>query len=199
MNESDMMETVAPRNPPLAALAEAMAIAQKCMPAAKFDCINPHFRSRYASLASVAEVAKVAAAAGISYFQDIEHNEHGIRCATTLMHKTGQSRVSYSPWFKPSKPDAHGIASCVTYARRIGLSTALCIVADSDDDGNAAVDKSVPASEEVPAPLYAKAKKAAADGQYKQFWEKLTAEQRKSLMPKHEELKVIKKDENANA
>lgn len=167
----------------------ALAKAQAEMTAAKFDSTNPHFKSKFASLASVNEVARVAARHGIAYVQTIEQGDEGIRCITMLLHTHGVMQ-SYSPWFRPAKADAHGIAGACTYARRIGLSLAFCITSDQDDDGNAAVAK--PESN-IDEDLGSQALTKAADGgaAYSEWWSGLTKDQKRSLGSYHEAAKRI--------
>jgi len=56
-----------------------------------------------------------------------------------LIHKSGEF-VSETLEIPVSKFDAHGIGSGITYGRRYGLMSILCLAA-VDDDGNAAVEK----------------------------------------------------------
>ena len=186
-------------------LARSLALAQAEMPAAKFDSTNPHFKSRFASLNSVAEVARIAARHGIGFMQTIEQEEEKLRAVTLLLHTSGQYIISRSPWFKPAKSDAHGVAGAVTYARRVGLSTAFCITADEDNDGNTAAGKdgaiTVPAPELpslppeesifVPDDLKEAAIEAASRGTdtYREWFANLTKAQRKLILPLHEDLK----------
>lgn len=120
-------------------LAEALAAAQATMPAAPFDRENPHFRSRYASMASVtATLRQHASPHGLSWRQSIEPRDDGtIVCRTTIAWGA-ETWESLSAGFIPVKRDPQGVASAVTYARRIGLATAFGLSAAEDDDGNAA-------------------------------------------------------------
>lgn len=120
-------------------LAAALAKAQGAMGGASKDAENPHFRSRYASLASVVDAIKGPLSAnGIAYYQTPltnEKDECGVE--TLLVHLSGEWILA-DPFFVPvSKADAQGFGSALTYCRRYSLA-AVCGVAPEDDDGNAA-------------------------------------------------------------
>jgi ERF superfamily len=100
-------------SPTTDALDTALAKAQGEITVAVKDKINPHFKSKYADLASVAEVCRaVLPKHGISVTQWPVHSEDG---------------------------RLHMVA--ITYLRRFALAAATGVVADEDDDGNAAVTK----------------------------------------------------------
>jgi hypothetical protein len=91
-----------------------------------------------------------------------------------------------------SKFDAHGIGSGITYGRRYGLMSVLCLAA-VDDDGNAAVEKAPAAPPKKAEPdakeLVALSKamvEAAALGTeaLKAKWRTLPIDQRTSIDPK---------------
>jgi hypothetical protein len=50
------------------------------------------------------------------------------------------------------KQDAHGVGSGISYGKRYALSAAIGIVADEDDDGNAAVGRASAEAKPVPEP-----------------------------------------------
>jgi hypothetical protein len=117
-------------------LATALAKAQGQMEPAKYDKVNPHFKSKYASLAAVLEaVRKPFAANGLSYTQVMECRDGGLVLVTTLRHG-GQWIASEYPLPIGVRPQEFG--SALTYARRYGLSTIAGVVADDDDDANGA-------------------------------------------------------------
>lgn len=124
----------------IAALAEALAKAQADMGSVAKDGINPHFRSRYASLASVLDAVRgPLAAQGLSVVQGAESGDDGVVVVSTrLLHASGEwieSKLSA----RPAKADTQGIGSCVTYLRRYSLMS-ICGVAPDDDDGNGSVE-----------------------------------------------------------
>lgn len=126
MQASDQMDLIA----------AALAAAQGEMPAAPLDGKNPHFGSRYATLTALVSTARpVLAKHGLSIIQG--RGDAG--CIDTLiLHTSGQWIVAEGVPMKPTKDDPQGVASAITYARRYGLAAAVGLVADDDDDGNAA-------------------------------------------------------------
>ena len=121
-------------------LAKALAAAQAEMSNPGFDSANPHFKSKFASLAAVRNaVVPVLAKHGIAVLQDLQTTENGIACYTVLMHESGQTRTLGPLVMPASKADAQGFGSASTYARRYALQSVACVVGDDDDDGNAAV------------------------------------------------------------
>ena len=116
-------------------LFKAMADFQATKPTAKMDGTNPHFRSRYATLASILEAVRPATEFGLSVVQLVD----GDVVVTMLCHSSGQ-RVKASTRIIASKDSAHGYGSGITYAKRYALSAIFGIAADEDDDGNAAVE-----------------------------------------------------------
>lgn len=103
------------------------------------DSTNPHFRSRYADLAAVWDAAKEALQAnGLAVSQLPSTLEDGsIALTTILIHNSGEY-LGATYRLKPQKEDPQGYGSALTYARRYALSALLGIVADEDDDGEAA-------------------------------------------------------------
>lgn len=119
-------------------LAKALATAQSQMQPALLDAVNPAFRSKYATLASVWEAVRpILAKNGLCVIQRPEHHEAGLALTTTILHVSGQS-ISSTLVMPVVKRDPQGFGSAITYARRYGLCAMLGVVADEDDDGNAA-------------------------------------------------------------
>jgi hypothetical protein len=116
----------------------ALAKAQAEMENPTFDSVNPHFKSRYASLAAVRNaIIPVLAKHGIACVQELTQEEGKIGCATRLSH-AGQW-IEFAPFFlPPSKVDAQGYGSASTYARRYSLQAVAGVSGDEDDDGNVA-------------------------------------------------------------
>jgi hypothetical protein len=120
-------------------LATALASAQsKIQPAAK-DAENPHFKSRYADLAAVWEACREPLSSnGLSVVQTFEQGDPGqITVHTTLLHKSGEWMTN-SLTLPVGQNTAQGYGSAITYGRRYGLAALIGVVADEDDDGNAA-------------------------------------------------------------
>lgn len=123
-------------------LATALAKAQGTIKGAVKDAENPHFRSRYADLASVWDACRDALSKnGLSVVQAPRGvaTEGGwvVEVETRIMHASGQW-VGDTITVPVSKPDAQGLGSALTYARRYALASFVG-VAPEDDDGNAAV------------------------------------------------------------
>jgi hypothetical protein len=139
-------------------LATALAKAQGEIDDATKKGINPAFRSKYADLAAVRGVIREPLAVNdLSVVQFPRTIQGGVEVETMIVHKSGEF-MSETLFMPVNKYDAHGIGSGITYARRYGLMSLLCLAAD-DDDGNAAVEKN-PAKEAAPA-----AKKLSKDEQ----------------------------------
>jgi len=122
-------------------IAAALAKAQSEMENVAKDRENPHFRSRYATLAGVLdEVRPKLASQGISIFQAPVNGEgNNIGVATRLIHSSGQW-IESAVFVQPTKFDAQGVGSVLTYLRRYSLM-AVAGVGPEDDDGNAAVGR----------------------------------------------------------
>jgi hypothetical protein len=129
-------------------LATALSKAQGEIDDATKKGINPAFRSKYADLAAVRGVIREPLAVNdLSIVQFPRTVQGGVEVETMIVHKSGEF-MSETLFMPVNKYDAHGIGSGITYARRYGLMSLLCLAAD-DDDGNAAVEKA-PAKEQAP-------------------------------------------------
>jgi hypothetical protein len=133
------------------ALAKALATANMEIHNPSFDKENPHFRSRFASLAAVRNaLVPVYAKHGLSVLQDLQTTDAGaVLCFTTLLHASGEERTMGPLRIAPTKQDAQGIAAAGTYAKRIHLQAVACVVGDDDDDGEAAVGRDT-GSKDIP-------------------------------------------------
>ena len=123
----------------LGQLAAALAEAQGEIQGAKKDGQNPHFRSRYATLASVWDVCrKPLSTHGLAVTQTTEVSaENVVILVTCLIHKSGGSIVSRYP-VVPQQNTPQGYGSALTYARRYSLAAIVGVAPDDDDDGEAA-------------------------------------------------------------
>jgi hypothetical protein len=124
-------------------LAGALAKAQAEIQNPKFDSVNPHFKSKFASLAAVRNaILPVFAKHGLSVLQDLTNESGGgVNCTTIILHSSGQT-LKLGPLFMPaSKLDAQGMGSAATYARRYTLLATAGVAGEEDDDANAAVAK----------------------------------------------------------
>ena len=144
------------RSESIAKLAEALAKAQTEIGIAAFDSKNPHFNSKYASLAAVAEAAKPLAAHGIAVLQpaSTRRDEKGVMVVvkTILAHSSGEW-IADEIAMKPAQDTPQAIGSALTYGRRYLLASFVGIASDEDDDGNAASGpKPTPRPAPKPAP-----------------------------------------------
>lgn len=126
-------------------LAAALSKAQACFEAAKKDRANPFFKSKYADLASVLDATREALAKNNLSFSQIPVKENGeLLLQTIIMHSSGQWISGAYP-ILTAKMDAQGLGSGITYARRYALQAMLGVAAE-DDDGEAAVGRTVKAA-----------------------------------------------------
>lgn len=116
-----------------AALVKALAAAQCEMKNATLNCINPHFKNRYADLAAIRDATvPILARHEITATQATTVDEHGFHLVTRLSHASGQWIEGVYPLTIQANPQAMG--SQMTYARRYTLSAICGISADEDDD-----------------------------------------------------------------
>jgi hypothetical protein len=120
------------------ALAKAQAVMQ---PAAK-DAANPFFKSKYADLPSVWDaIREPLTKNGLSVVQLPTNAEPGrVGLSTMLLHASGEFILSVAS-MKLVKDDPQGAGSGLTYLRRYMLAAAVGVVADEDDDANAATHR----------------------------------------------------------
>lgn len=127
------------QSPSVTALAVALAKAQAAIAPAVKDKTNPAFRSKYADLAGVWDACrKPLTDHGLSIIQmpvDVEAGRVGL--TTILLHSSGEY-ISSTVSAPLTKNDPQGVGSALTYLRRYALSAMVGVVADEDDDGNAA-------------------------------------------------------------
>ena len=123
----------------IAEISEALSIAQGMIDDASKGAKNDYFKSKYADLAAVRSVIRQPLSAnGLAIAQFPRVSGSSVEVETMLIHKSGEY-FSETLQMPIVKQDPHGIGSAITYARRYGLMSLLCI-ASEDDDGNAAVD-----------------------------------------------------------
>lgn len=106
------------------------------------DATNPAFRSKYADLGAVWEAIRAPLAAhGFGIIQSPQFEGDTMWLETALIHSSGAEKISKYP-IRPIKQDPQGYGSAITYAKRYAICAMLGVVADEDDDGNAASAKS---------------------------------------------------------
>lgn len=122
-------------------LATAMAKAQEKITNPGFDSENPHYHSKYASLAQVLlHIRQACAGQGLVFTQHPCSSNGSYGCQSLVIHSSGQWMRSELQ-MKPERGSiAHACSSCVTYCKRIAAQAIWGIAADEDDDGNAAIE-----------------------------------------------------------
>lgn len=117
--------------------AMAFIKAQSEMVNASKDSTNPQFKSKYADLTSVRDACvPFLNKHGIAVLQPILQLENKQYIKTILMHESGEEYSCLTEIIcSQNTAQAHG--SGITYARRYGLQSLVCIGAE-DDDGNEA-------------------------------------------------------------
>ena len=148
-------------------LSTALAMAQSELRNPAFDSFNPHFKSKFASLAGVRDaITPTLAKHGIAVLQLLGFDDGRVTCETVLTHKSGQW-ISGTFSMPPTKSDPQGTASAATYCRRYSLMGIVNVVGDEDDDGNAASKSEKPAqriSEQESRLILDSLREAAVDG-----------------------------------
>lgn len=127
------------RTPDIKDLFAALAKAQGEMKSIPFDKVNPHFKSKYASLAATIEVIRGPNSKyGISVLQPFYTDERGDYVVETILaHSSGQY-ISAKITLPVAQKNMQPIGSAVTYAKRYALQAMLCLAGDDDDDGEGA-------------------------------------------------------------
>jgi hypothetical protein len=119
-------------------ISAALVKAQGELNAVSKDGNNPHFRSKYATLQNIVESTRdTLRKHGLAVVQTFNETDGTyVSLTTTLLHESGEY-ISGTISMRPTKNDPQSIGGCATYARRYSYAI-LGIVADEDDDGNAA-------------------------------------------------------------
>lgn len=124
-------------------LMPAVIAAWAEIPSAAKDAKNPHLKNDYATLAALAEAAKeplakhkLAVLQPVTY-QRMDNGDTAPVVETYVVHESGQWMMSpFSMTPVDQKPQTLG--SVVTYIRRYAVGGMLFMIAEKDDDGNAA-------------------------------------------------------------
>lgn len=123
----------------IASLAAALVNAQSDIKAVEKSAVNPHFKSRYATLDSIVAMARPALAKhGLAVIASAPSDDgNALRVETMLVHASGEW-LSNEVCIPLAKKDPQGAGAAVTYGRRFGLSSLLSLTSEEDDDGHAA-------------------------------------------------------------
>jgi hypothetical protein len=120
-------------------IATALVKAQSEMSNPKKGNTNPFFKSKYADLNAVREaVIPILNENGIMVLQPLVHVDGKNFVKTVLLHESGECLESFTEIVYSKTNDAQAQGSGITYARRYGLQSFVCVGADDDDDGNSA-------------------------------------------------------------
>lgn len=113
-------------------LLTALVEWQKVKPTVDLDGNNPHFKSKYATLANIIKkIDKPLTECGLGYTQVVSNNA----ITTIIFHAESMGViVSTRPLNDNMKVQDEG--SYITYQKRYQLAAALGIAADDDKDGN---------------------------------------------------------------
>ena len=127
-------------------LVQALADFQAELPSVGLDASNLHFRSKYASLGNITKIVLPKLAEHGFAFSVGSFVDNGLLVVDAhLIHESGESR---SAQFPITETNPQKVGSAVTYYRRYALTSLTGVVADEDDDGNAASTES-PAQRQV--------------------------------------------------
>lgn len=120
-------------------LTKALIKVQSELKPAIKNANNPHFKSQFADLNSVWESCRdLLTKNGLSVIQGNSVGmDNTVIVETILAHSSGEW-IQSELCLPLSKSDPQGVGSAITYGRRYGLAAIVGIVADVDDDGNAA-------------------------------------------------------------
>ena len=122
-------------------IAAAFIKAQSEMGSAVKDSKNPYFKSTYADLNAVREACiPLLNQNGIAVLQPTVQLDGKNFVKTILLHESGETIESLTEIVFSKANDAQAQGSGITYARRYGLQSLVCIGAE-DDDGNKASEK----------------------------------------------------------
>lgn len=120
----------------------ALLEVQKNMEGVKKTSDNPYYKSKYAGLPDTIDaIVPLLNRNGIIVLQPTILLDSGISVVRTLLlHESGESVSSDTEILnaRPNDPQAQG--SAITYARRYGLQSIVCMKTE-DDDGEAAMQR----------------------------------------------------------
>lgn len=115
-----------------------IVMARKWVKNPPLDCVNPHFRNRYASLsATLEEVNKACSMEDLAYFQILKEGEAGYALHSFVMDEDG-NRIELSTFPVSNGSDPQKFGSDLTYKKRQQAQADWGIVGEEDDDGEAA-------------------------------------------------------------
>ena len=114
-------------------LATALAKSQSEMRPAIFDSMNPHYKSKYASLTAVMEACREALSKNqIAVVQGAAVVDGAVAVTTLLLHASGEY-ISDELTMPFAQATPQQIGSSLSYCRRYSLASLVGITADDDD------------------------------------------------------------------
>jgi hypothetical protein len=136
------------RSETIGELAKALAAANLEITNPALDAVNPHFKSRYASLGAIINaVREPLAKHGISAIQTVNNDGGSVGVTTTLLHASGEWLAETAMSALPDRATVQQLGSIITYLRRYSLAAFTNIVGEEDQDGNEASTPSAPRTE----------------------------------------------------
>ena len=136
------------RSDTIGELAKALAAANLEIVNPSLDAVNPHFKSRYASLGAIINAVRLPLARhGISAVQTVSTDGGAVGVTTTLLHASGEWMAETAMSALPDRATVQQLGSVITYLRRYALASITGIVGEDDDDGNATTSPSAPRTE----------------------------------------------------
>ena len=126
------------RSETIGELAKALAAANGHIKNPNLDAVNPHFKSRYATLGAIINAVRAPLAAqGISAVQTVSNDGGSVGVTTTLLHSSGEWMAETIWSALPDRATVQQLGSSITYLRKYSLAAITGIVGEEDDDGNA--------------------------------------------------------------
>jgi hypothetical protein len=126
----------------VSALGQALLEFQKAAPPIHLDATNPHYQSKFASLANVVSTVRpILNQHGLVFTQFPTNIDGAPALETMLIHaESGEDIAAVTPLIL-AKSEPQGYGSALTYTRRYALLSILGLVGDEDDDANAATPR----------------------------------------------------------
>lgn len=114
------------------------------------DATNPHFKNTYISLGKLLDkVLPVLNAKGLVLIQAPTSVGSEPALDTTLAHVESGTAITAAVPLMLERDNPQGLGSAITYSRRYSLMSMLGLVADEDDDGEAASPRKASKAREV--------------------------------------------------
>ena len=119
---------------------------------------NPYFNSKYADLGTVVQALKKPLEdAGLGYYFRVDTNmETSTWMVTMTIVDVNEDAALITSFFPIASTDPQKMGSAITYAKRYLLTTTFNVIAEEDDDGNAAEGNKPTLPKKKPVPLSAK-------------------------------------------